>query len=196
MRRVACQSPALCHDCPPFGVGCDANYAELLEKKKAGALVVWLTVKLVIWSGRVGRGTSDGILTPNLKVGVDIGAVARHLVAGVTPRVWALVGLLGALAGVTRLPLTAIVVALELTYDPPILLALLVTATLANLMSVLIVKRSILTENVAGRGFHVMREHSLDPLETVSSREVMDAEFFCVEPESRVCDAHGALSVD
>jgi len=43
-----------------------------------------------------------------------------------------------AIGGVTRSPFTAIVFAFELTHDQNVLLALLVTATVAHLVSVLV----------------------------------------------------------
>lgn len=181
-------------DSRALGVGYDTIHAELLGKMTVGALLMLLVVKLVIWSGGLGSGTSGGILAPILMMGAAIGAIVGHFLPGATPGVWALVGLSGALAGVTRSPFTAIVFAFELTYDSHILLALLVTATFAHLVSVLVLKRSILTEKVARRGFHVMREYSVDPLEAVFVREVMDTEVFCVDPESRISDVYGALA--
>ena len=86
-------------------------------------------------------------------------------------------------AGVTRSPFTAIIFAFELTHDQNSLLALLVVATVAHLVSVLVLKRSILTEKVARRGFHVMREYAVDPLEATFVREVMDTDVYTVEPD-------------
>jgi CBS domain-containing protein len=99
----------------------------------------------------------------------------------------------GALAGVTRSPFTAIVFAFELTHDQNSLLALLVVATVSHLASVLLLKRSILTEKVARRGFHVMREYSMDPLEATFVREVMDTDVFTVEPTRPLSDLYRAL---
>ena len=113
-------------------------------------------------------------------MGAAVGGVLGHVLPGTTPGVWALIGLAGALGGVTRSPFTAIVFAFELTHDQNSLLALLVAATVAHLVSVLVLKRSILTEKVARRGFHVMREYAVDPLEATFVREVMDTDVFTV----------------
>jgi hypothetical protein len=40
-------------------------------------------------------------------------------------------------------------------------------------VTALVMPRSILTENVARRGFHVSREYAIDPLEILFVREVM-----------------------
>ncbi len=77
------------------------------------------------------------------------------------------------LAGTMRAPFTAILFALELTHDINVLLPLLVAAILAHATTVLLLKRSILTEKVARRGFHLTREYATDPLEVLFVREVM-----------------------
>jgi CBS domain-containing protein len=100
----------------------------------------------------------------------------------------------GVLAGVTRSPFTAIIFAFELTHDQNSLLALLVVATVSHLVSVLVLKRSILTEKVARRGFHVMREYAVDPLEATFVREVMDTDVYTVEPTRQLTDIYQALS--
>jgi CBS-domain-containing membrane protein len=53
------------------------------------------------------------------------------------------------------------------------LLPLLVAATIAHGFTVLVLKRSILTEKIARRGYHVSREYAIDPLEILFVREVM-----------------------
>jgi CBS domain-containing protein len=176
-----------------LGVGYDTIHAELLGQLGVGALLLLFVVKLIIWSGGLGSGTSGGILAPILMMGAALGGVMGHVLPGASPGVWALIGMSGALAGVTRSPFTAIIFAFELTHDQNSLLALLVVATVSHLVSVLVLKRSILTEKVARRGFHVMREYSVDPLEATFVREVMDTDVFTVEPSRRVSDLYRAL---
>jgi CIC family chloride channel protein len=53
------------------------------------------------------------------------------------------------------------------------LLPLLVTVTLAHAFTVLTLRRSILTEKVSRRGFHLSREYAIDPLEILFVREVV-----------------------
>ena len=176
-----------------LGVGYDTIHAELLGQLTIGALLLLFAVKLIIWSGGLGSGTSGGILAPILMMGAALGGVLGHALPGASPGVWALIGLAAALGGVTRSPFTAIIFAFELTDDTHILLALLVAATLAHLVSVLVLKRSILTEKVARRGFHVMREYSVDPLEATFVREVMETDILTVEPDALVADVYDSL---
>ena len=176
-----------------LGVGYDTIHAELLGQLTVGALLLLLVVKLVIWSGALGGGTSGGILAPIMMMGAAIGGILGHVLPGASPGVWALLGLAAAIGGVTRSPFTAIVFAFELTHDQNVLLALLVTATVAHLVSVLVLKRSILTEKVARRGFHVMREYAVDPLEATFVREVMDTDLYTFDPERPLAEAYDAL---
>jgi CIC family chloride channel protein len=176
-----------------LGVGYGTIHAELLGQLGVSALLVLFAVKLVIWSGGLGGGTSGGILAPILMMGAAIGGVIGHVLPGANPAVWALIGLAGALGGVTRSPFTAIVFAFELTHDAGSLLVLLVAATVSHLVSVLVLKRSILTEKVARRGFHVMREYAVDPLEATFVREVMDTDIYTVEPDRTLAGIYQAL---
>jgi H+/Cl- antiporter ClcA len=173
-----------------LGVGYDTIHLELLGKLGLGALVLLVVVKLVIWSGALGGGTSGGILAPIMMMGAAIGGLLGSVLPGASPGVWALIGLGGAIAGVTRSPFTAIVFAFELTHDLGSLLALLVAAALSHLVSVLVLKRSILTEKVARRGFHVMREYAVDPLEATFVREVMSTDIYTLDPQRSVADVY------
>src|SRR4029078_13064106 len=83
-------------------------------------------------------------------------------------------GSMGAsLGGTMRSPLTGVVFALELTHDVNMLLPLLVAVSMAHAFTVLVLKRSILTEKIARRGYHLSREYATDPLEILFVREGM-----------------------
>lgn len=180
-------------DSRALGVGYNTIHAELLGQLGISALLLLFSVKLVIWAGGLGGGTSGGILAPILMMGAAIGGLLGHVLPGTTPGVWALLGMAGALGGVTRSPFTAIIFAFELTHDQNSLLALLVAATIAHLVSVLVLKRSILTEKVARRGFHVMREYAVDPLEATFVREVMGTDIHTVDADRTLDEIYQAL---
>jgi CIC family chloride channel protein len=176
-----------------LGVGYGTIHEQLLGRLGIAALLTLFAVKLIIWSVGLGSGTSGGILAPVLMMGACLGGILGHVLPGATPGTWALIGLAAALGGVMRSPFTAIVFAFELTHDQNSLLALLVAATVAHLVSVLVLKRSILTEKVARRGFHVMREYAVDPLEAAFVRDVMETDLYTTEPSTRLADLHGSL---
>jgi CIC family chloride channel protein len=180
-------------DSRALGVGYNTIHLELLGRLGLDAMILLFFVKMIIWSAGLGGGTSGGILAPILMMGAAIGGVLGHVLPGTSVGVFALIGMAGSLGGVTRSPFTAIVFAFELTHDANSLLALLVAATVAHLVSVLTLKRSILTEKVARRGFHVMREYAVDPLEATFVREVMDTDVVTIEPERHLTDVYQAL---
>jgi hypothetical protein len=86
---------------------------------------------------------------------------------------WPLVSMGAILGGTMRSPLTGIVFALELTHDINMLVPLLLAVTISHGVTVLTLRRSILTEKVARRGYHLSREYAVDPLEILFVREVM-----------------------
>src|SRR5205823_9249896 len=86
---------------------------------------------------------------------------------------WVLVSMGATLGGTMRSPFTGIIFALELTHDINILLPLLIAVTIAHGFTVLVMRRSILTEKVSRRGYHLSREYATDPLEILFVREAM-----------------------
>jgi CIC family chloride channel protein len=176
-----------------LGVGYETIGAELAGQLALGALAVLLLVKLAVWSIALGSNTSGGILAPLLMLGAALGGLLGAVLPGADEGTWALLGLAAALAGVMRSPFTSIVFALELTHDVNALLPLLVVCTIAHLVSVLTLKRSILTEKVARRGYHVNREYEIDPLHALLVRDVMATDVLTVEPTLPVDSLYRSL---
>ena len=161
----------------PRGLGVGyGNIAELLRGNAPMALIVGIIlVKSLMWAFSLGSGTSGGVLAPLLMIGAALGeicAVALHL-PGDTQALWALLGMAAMLAGALGVPITAILFALELTHALPSLLPLVLACTVSYLVTSLIMPRSILTEKLGRRGYHLSREYGVDPLETIIVREVM-----------------------
>jgi H+/Cl- antiporter ClcA len=166
-----------------LGVGYATIGSELAGELALGALAVLLVVKLAVWSIALGSNTSGGILAPLLMLGAAVGGLLGAILPGAGEGTWALIGMAAAMAGVMRSPFTSIVFALELTHDVNALLALLLSCTIAHLVSVLTLKRSILTEKIARRGYHVTREYEIDPLHALLVRDVMATEVLSVQPQ-------------
>ncbi len=159
-----------------LGVGYD-NIEHLLRGDYVvTAVLSLLIVKGLIWSIALGSGTSGGVLAPLLIMGGGMGAIASTFIPGGDKALWPLLGMTAVLGGTMRSPLTGILFALELTGDFQCLPALLIAAVVAHAFTVLCMKRSILTEKVARRGFHITREYSVDPLERHSVGDVMSRE--------------------
>jgi H+/Cl- antiporter ClcA len=156
-----------------LGVGYDVIEAELNGTIALNLIVGILIVKTLIWSLSLGSGTSGGVLAPMLMIGGALGGLQAEVFPHVAPGFWPLVALAGVLGGVMRSPLTGVVFALELTHRYEALLPLLIGATAAYAISILVLRRSVLTEKIARRGIHLTREYSVDPLEVLFVGDVM-----------------------
>jgi CBS domain-containing protein len=104
-------------------------------------------------------------------MGGALGGVEAWVLPNEGAGFWPLVSMGAILGGTMRSPLTGIVFALELTHDVNMMLPLLLAVTIAHGFTVLTLRRSILTEKISRRGFHMSREYEIDPLEIIFARE-------------------------
>lgn len=156
-----------------LGVGYDTIGALIRGSISTHLILGIVLVKSTIWAVSLGSGTSGGVLAPLLMMGGAIGGLAGTFLPNEGAGFWALVGMGAIMGGTMRSPFTGIVFAIELTHDVNMLFPLLVAVVLAHGVTVLSMKRSILTEKVARRGYHLTREYACDPLEILFVREVM-----------------------
>ena len=151
--------------------------ADAAWRHAAGAALLLLVVKAVIWAVALGSGTSGGVLAPLLIMGGGMGPRWPHVLPGGQPRAsgrcWRCAATMG---GTMRAPLTATFFAVELTGNTHVLLPLIAACVTAHLVTVLLMRRSILTEKVARRGHHLVREYRVDPFALTRVREVMATE--------------------
>ncbi len=156
-----------------LGVGYDVIEAALNGELLGAALLTLMIVKATIWVISLGSGTSGGVLAPLLIMGACLGGIEARVFPDMGLGFWPLVSMAAILGGTMRSPLTGIVFALELTHDWGMILPLLVAVPVAYAFTVLALRRSILTEKVSRRGFHLSREYATEPLEILFVREVM-----------------------
>ena len=157
-----------------LGVGYDIIADFLKGDSSATGAFFLILVKASIWAFALGSGTSGGVLAPLLIIGGGLGvAESSFFPAEGAGSLWPLVSMAAILGGVMRVPFTAVAFALELTHDTNAMLPLLIASVSAYTITVLTMKRSILTEKVARRGYHVLREYTVDLLERNHVAEVM-----------------------
>jgi len=160
-----------------LGVGYDVIGTLLAGHATLELIVGILVVKTLIWSLSLGSGTSGGVLAPVFMIGAALGSLLAYVFPPVAPGFWALMSLAAVVGGVMRSPLTGVVFAMELTHQWDAVMPLVVSSTVAFLLSVLVLKRSVLTEKVVRKGTHLTREYSIDPLEIFLVGEIMPASF-------------------
>jgi chloride channel protein, CIC family len=156
-----------------LGVGYDTIGALLQGSVPRNMILGILLVKSVIWAVSLGSGTSGGVLAPLLMMGGALGGIEAMFLPNEGTGFWPLVSMGAILGGTMRSPFTGVIFALELTHDVNMLVPLLLAVTISHGFTVLTLRRSILTEKVARRGYHLSREYAVDPLEILFARDVM-----------------------
>jgi chloride channel protein, CIC family len=171
-----------------LGVGYDTIGALLTGHLVGVTVVPLLIVKALIWAIALGSGTSGGVLAPLLIMGGALGALESSWISVGDASLWAAVGMASMLGGTMRSPLTAAMFLLELTHDLSIVPAVFLACVVAHGFTVLVMRRSILTEKVARRGYHIAREYSVSPLVRFRVAEVMERDVPTI-PASMPADA-------
>jgi H+/Cl- antiporter ClcA/CBS domain-containing protein len=157
-----------------LGVGYDLIDKMLNGRMLGGALLMLFVGKALVWSIALGSGTSGGVLAPLLIMGGALGATAAKIIPVGDSGLWAAVGMAAIMGGTMRSPLTAMIFMLELTHDLNAFPAVMIGSVAALAVTVLIMRRSILTEKIARRGLHITREYSVDLFNLMRVSEVMD----------------------
>jgi H+/Cl- antiporter ClcA len=179
-----------------LGVGYDTIGGLLQGSVTARVILGVLLVKWFIWAVSLGSGTSGGVLAPLLMMGGALGGLEAMFLPNEGAGFWPLISMGAILGGTMRAPFTSIVFAFQLTHDANVFLPLLVGSVIAHAFTVLTLKRSILTEKVARRGFHLSREYAVDPLEILFVREVMRTKVAVLAAHSTLGEMAHSLRVD
>jgi H+/Cl- antiporter ClcA len=156
-----------------LGVGYDNIRALLNGSLDLHAAAALLVGKAIVWVIALSSGTSGGVLAPLLIIGGALGAIEAHILPFGGVGFWALLGMAAILGGTMRAPLTATLFAVELTGNFHVLPAVLTASTAAFAATVLLMRRSILTERIARRGLHLTREYSVDPFDVMRVSTIM-----------------------
>jgi H+/Cl- antiporter ClcA/CBS domain-containing protein len=164
-----------------LGVGAEQLQTMVAGQATFGFLLAMLLFKTVAWSISLGSGTSGGVLGPLLLMGGALGGTLACLVGTFSPAtpepgLWSIVCMAAVFSAATRTPLTSVVFAIELTHDTNALLPVLIACVVSDLVSVSLLKHSIMTEKIARRGVPVGHEYELDRLGIHTVSDVMTAD--------------------
>ncbi|MBB4008342.1 chloride channel protein [Allorhizobium taibaishanense] len=157
-----------------LGAGYANIQSMLADTMTIKMVVTLLAIKAIVWIVALGSGTSGGVLAPLLILGGAVGCLAGHALPG-DPGFWTMIGMAAMMSGAMRAPLTGALFAGELTGLFEALPLTLAAAAAAYAVSVLVMRRSILTEKIARRGRHVLQEYTVDPLDFTQAAQIMTA---------------------
>lgn len=177
-----------------LGTGYDVIDSLITGNSAWNLILGVLIVKSVIWSFSLGSGTSGGILAPLLMIGGALGALCAPVLPALQPGAWPLIAMAAVLSGSIGCPLTSAVLSMELTHNYGLLLPILAAAVTAHACTVLLQKRSILTERISRRGHHLSREYGVDPLEAMSVVQILRAGIVALPAASTIADVRGWLA--
>ena len=155
-----------------LGAGYDVIQSLVDGNLLVKAVLLLLVIKAIVWLVALGSGTSGGILAPLLILGGCAGFLIGQYLPG-DPGFWAMIGMAGVMSGTMRAPMTGALFAAELTNHLSALPETIAAGAAAHAISVLVMKRSILTEKIARRGRHILREYTVDPLEFLLAGQMM-----------------------
>ena len=158
--------------------------------KPALVLLALFGAKLIATLGSVGSQTAVGTFSPTLFMGAALGGALGALTANlpglnVEPGAVALVGMAAAFAAADKAPLTAILIAFELTSDYALILPLMLACGLATYLSSLVEPDSIYVHPLRKRGITVHQPQDIDVMQAVSVGEVMTRTHPTIRQEER-----------
>jgi CIC family chloride channel protein len=162
-----------------FGAGHGTLDAVLRGQLAWTTLALLLVMKPLATSLTLASGGSGGVFLPSLYVGGLAGALfgmaARTLVPGLetSSGAYALAGMAAVLAGTSHAPITALLLAFELTQSYAVILPVMLAVAISTLLSRALGRNSIYTAVLAARGIDPDRREDL-VLRGVRVDEVME----------------------
>jgi CIC family chloride channel protein len=141
-----------------WGNGFEANNRLLRGNPALLFLVLLFVGKIVATSATIGSGGVGGVFTPTLLIGATVGGavakVCQLTIPGLEAPVggYALLGMGGLLAGLTRAPLLAILMIFELTQNTEVLLPMMIVSVIAALTAKVLEKDSIYVASLRSAG--------------------------------------------
>lgn len=174
-----------------FGVGPgtrepiqDMLDGELASATTQGVMLLLLlaVAKVVATSSAIGSGSAVGTFAPSLFIGAATGGALGHTAQLVFPGLetqpgaFALVGMAAVFSAAARAPLTAILIAFELTGDYGLVLPLMLSAGIAIVVAERIQPLSVYTRPLRKEGIVYAEPEDIDIMQTVKVGEIMTAD--------------------
>lgn len=164
-----------------IGVGYD-TISDILNGRLALSILLFVMVfKSLALVISLGSGTSGGLLAPMFMVGAAFGGafaiIVNQLIPGanLSPAACALVGMAAVFGSASRATFTLIIFAFEITRDYNAILPLMLVCVLADGVSILLMRNTIMTEKLVRRGLHIHMDYEPDVLQLTRVGNVMDA---------------------
>ncbi len=176
-----------------LGVGYDVIDDALAGRLAVATLAALAVGKLVIWWLALASGTSGGTLAPILIISACTGGLVGQLLHDVVPSIsatsFALVAMAATFGAATRAPFAAIVFVFELTRDYDAILPLMLATVLAEIVTRVTLRESLMTEKLARRRVAVPGDYRPDVMATTRVGEIMSTDVVTVAAGDALGDA-------
>jgi CIC family chloride channel protein len=183
-----------------LGVGYD-TIGDILT----GALVWKVLLLVMVFKGlalviTLGSGTSGGLLAPMFMASAAMGSLVAVVInhffpsAHLSPGAFGLVAMGAVFGAASRASFAFIIFAFEITRDYNSVLPLMLVCVIADGVSVMLMKNSIMTEKLARRGMRIHQEYETDVLQQTSVAETMTKDFPTVPETMRLAELAEAIS--
>lgn len=138
-----------------YGLGYPIQLNVLNGNYSLWFLVYLLAGRIIMTSLTIGFGGSGGVFAPSLFNGACLGAFIGTLVTPISSTSIATYGVIGmgaGFAGAARLPLSAVLIIVEMTGQYSLILPLMLATAFATVVSRFLSRKTIFTEKLARRG--------------------------------------------
>jgi CIC family chloride channel protein len=175
-----------------FGAGYETISQVLANEMAFKILLILLLLKIVAFSLSLGSGGSGGSFVPALFIGSMLGGAYGTIVNDIFPTftsqpgAYALAGMGAVFTGISRAPLTAILVLFELTRNYGLVLPIMLACVLSNLVSSALHPESIFTESLRRRGFTIRKGKEVDIMESLKVADAMKREVQSISVNKKV----------
>jgi CIC family chloride channel protein len=162
-----------------WGNGFDGTNRILRGNPSIPLLAELFVGKIAATAATIGSGGVGGVFTPSLMVGAALGGVVAKLVQVLLPILeapvggYALLGMGGLLAGVTRAPLLAIIMIFELTQNTAVLVPMMAVSVLAVLTARAFQRESMYVESLRSAGIVWEKTPEATALSSLTVSDVM-----------------------
>ena len=184
-----------------MGSGYGFINAALLGTVPLLALVTFGFLKMLATAFSIGSGGSGGVFAPTLFMGAGLGGALGILFNTFAPDIaphptaYALVGMAAMFAGAAHVPVTCIIMTMEMTGDYALILPLMISVSSSYLVGQAVMTESIYTEKLRLRGINVRKGLYIDALRSVKAKQIMTRNPATLSPDMTAEEALHMLTL-
>lgn len=141
-------------------------------------LVILLLTRFLLTTLSIGSNLSVGAMMPSLLIGALLGSIMHNifsstsLFASIQPGALAIVGMASLFAGISRAPMTSIIMVFEITGDYGLVVPLMFGSIISTLVSERVVKYGMYDWPILQKGKQIKSFQTVDVLENVMVKQV------------------------